>query len=572
MNRAAAGSTRPPFAGWADAGRPVLAAALAVGVAAIALRVSLAPQFDGLDDLGYLEAAQRVSQGRSLDGMFPLFQTRVGMAYPLGWLMQSGWLAPSQFWVLTAVAECITLVSLFAAGWLLAGAASAGLAAIGLYAIYPLAVQQSMMFYPTAFQVASIAAALALMAGAERVTGLRARVVLASLAGLALGLGYLVKEDVAIVVPAVALASLLAGFPRRSTMVAVMGGAAAVFLVECASYWMTTGQPLFRLAATSGMGAAPQDQLQISEIWRWDAFLRSLFLIPAQVGVYWWLAVPALWAVFRHGGRRLAFAAVAFLVLMLYLQFGSGSLSSYEPLPKTPRYTALATPLLMLVCGAFLAHLLNRRRRAVAVAAVMAVAATAVPCIIYLNVTASERTRNTLAVLPALRAVDPDLLFTDYYGARVLRILEPELPKVSVWYHARFDTNQIVVLGNPATASDAYVLLDRQVAKIYTSSYEIALPPAIAAPPADWQLVWSGRAYQEGSWTRAGLEWLRAAANRLPSGNPLGSRVERRLGDLLDADEAFLYRVPEIVKSIAAEASASSTGLAALRTQTVIRP
>ena len=142
-------------------------AAVAIALGALALRTSLAPQFDGLDDLGYLEAAQRVSQGRPLDGMFPLFRTRVGMAYPLGWLLQAGWLGPAQFWILTVAAECVTLVSLFVAGWLLAGSASAGLAAVSLYAIYPLAVQQAVMFYPTAFQVAAIAAAVA-FAGRRR--------------------------------------------------------------------------------------------------------------------------------------------------------------------------------------------------------------------------------------------------------------------------------------------------------------------------------------------------------------------------------------------------------------------
>ena len=132
MNRAAAGSRRPPSVEWADAERPVIVAALAVAMIAVALRVSMAPQFDGLDDLGYLDAAQRVSQGRPLDGLFPLFRTRVGMAYPMGWLLQAGWLAPAQFWLLTTAAECITLVSLFAAGWLLSGAALAGLAAVAL--------------------------------------------------------------------------------------------------------------------------------------------------------------------------------------------------------------------------------------------------------------------------------------------------------------------------------------------------------------------------------------------------------------------------------------------------------
>lgn len=548
MNRAAAGSTPPPSAGWASAERPVIVAAVVVALAAIALRASLAPQFDGMDDLGYLDAAQRVSQGRPLDGLFPLFRTRVGMASPLGWLLQAGWLVPAQFWLLTTIAECVTLVSLFAAGWLITGAAITGLVTVALYALYPLAVQQAVMFYPTAFQVASIAAALALMAGAERAGAARARLALGALAGLALGLGYLAKEDVAIVVPAVAVASLLTGFPRRSTMVAVMGGAAAVFGAECAGYWLTTGHPLFRLSATSGLGGAPQDQLQLSEIWRWDAFLRSLWLVPVQVGVYWWLALPALWVAWRRS-RALAWAATTFLILMLYLQFGSGSLSSYVPLPKTPRYTALVTPMLMLLVGAWLAEQ-ARRRRTLALAAGVVMAVVAIPCIAFLDIASSERTRNTFAVLPALRAAAPEQVFTDYYGARVLRVLEPQLPRVRVWYHARFDTNEIVVLADPAAATDAYVLLDRQAAKVYTSSYEMVLPPAISTPPAEWQLVWHGRAFAEGSVTRAWLERVRAAARRLPSGNPLSSRVERSIADLIDADEAYLYRVPSAVTGL----------------------
>jgi hypothetical protein len=522
---------------------------VAVAGIALTLRMAMAPQFDGLDDLGYLEAAQRVSRGGSLDGMFPLFKTRVGMAYPMGWLLQAGWLAPSQFWLLTTLAECVTLSSLFAAGWLLTGAATAGLAAVSLYAVYPLAVQQSVMFYPTAFQVAAIAAALALIAAAERVTSSRLRLLVGASAGLAIGVGYLAKEDVAMLVPALAVASLLTGFPRRWTMVAVMGGAASVFAAECLAYWWSTGHPLFRLSATSGMSAAPQDQLQISEIWRWDAFLRSLLVIPVQVGLHWWAGIVAVWVAWRRGDARLRWAAATFLILMLYLQFGSGSLSSYAPLPKTPRYTALVTPLLMLLTGAWLAELAPRRRARTAVIAAALVAA-ALPCIAYLAIASSERTRNTLAALPALRQAAPEQLFTDYYGARVLRILEPQLPKVSVWYHARFDTNQIVMWGNPTAARDAYVLLDRQAAKIYTSSYEMALPAEVTSPPGEWQLVWQARAYEEGSVTRAWLEQMRALARRLPSGNPLSSRVERSIADLIDADEAYLYRVPSSVTGL----------------------
>ena len=143
-----------------------------------------------------------------------------------------------------------------------------------------------------------------------------------------------------------------------------------------------------------------------------------------------------------------------------------------------------------------------------------------------------------------MRQAAPQHLYTDYYGARALRILGPDLANVSVWYHARFDTNQIVVTGVPESSVDTYVLLDRQAAKIYTSSYEMALPSQIAEPPATWQLVWTNRAYGDDTWSRTLLETARTVVNRLPEGNPLSARVTRSVADMIDGDEAMLYRVP----------------------------
>ena len=560
MNRAAAGTTSPLSARPADVGRPALVAAVLIGGFALALRVALAPQFDGLDDLGYLEAARRISQGQPLDSMFPLFQMRVGMSYPLGWLLKTGVLQPTQFWLLTSLAECVTLAALFTCARLLAGTARAGVAAVALYAIYPLAVQQAVVFYPTAFQVASIAVAAALITAAETRSGRAARLALAIGAGVSLGLGYLVKEDVAIVVPAVALASVIAGFPRRSTALMVCGGAAAVFAAECAGYWITTGHPFYRIVATAGLAAPVGDALQIAEIWRWDAFLRSLFLLPAQVGLIWWCAIPAVWTAFRSGEGRLKFAATTFVILALYLQFGSGSFTTYTPLPKTPRYTALITPFVVLLVGVWMVRLYERGRRAPAAVVMALVTIAAVPCMTYVVIASSERTRNTVALLPVISAVSPRHLYTDYYAARALRILSPQLLDVRVWYHARFDTNEIVVSANPVSDREAYVLLDRQTAKFYTSSYDMTLPPAIANPPAEWRLVWSGRAYGDGTLARAVLERVRAAANWLPGTNRFGRLIKRNVADMIDGDQALLYKVSTATTAVGSAAGAKKSG------------
>ncbi len=235
--------------------------AFAIVVLLLAVRFAMGLQLDGMDDAGYLEAARRVSRGESLDSLFPLFRTRVGMAYPLGWLVGADWISPSQFWLLTTMAECVTVVSLLVAGRLLGGATAVGVWAALLYAVYPLAVQQGMMYYPTAFQVASITAALALIGAAEGLRGSN-RIALAFAAGVSLGLGYLVKEDVAIVVPALVLAAAVVRYPRISTTFTLCAGAALVFALESLVYWQSTGNPLFRLNATSGLGFASQDNLQ----------------------------------------------------------------------------------------------------------------------------------------------------------------------------------------------------------------------------------------------------------------------------------------------------------------------
>jgi hypothetical protein len=528
-------STRRPFA------RSVELTALAIAAGAVALRVAFAPQFEGVDDAGYLDAALRVSHDQSLEQLFPLFRTRVGMAYPLGTLVSAGWLAPSQFWVLTVAADLVTVLALFVAGALLTGIPAAGLSAAALYAIYPLAVQQSATYSPTAFQVASIAVACALLAMAERSSS-RPRWWCGFAAGVSLGIGYLFKEDVAIVVPAIAVASLIVRSPRVTTTAALCAGAALIFAIECLVYSMTTGNPLFRLTATSGLGAAVSGQLQIAEIWQWDAFIRSLLLLPVQVGVMWWLVMVALWFAWRQRrtAPRLAFVAVMFVVVMAYLQFGSGSFTTYAPLPKTPRYTALATPGLMLLTGAWLAMVFATRRR-LAVAVSFAIVATALPCLVYLHLASSERTRNTLAVLPALNTIDEGTVYTDFYSARVLRLLAPGRD-IRVWYHAKFDSHTMLLVNEPAPGS--YVLFDRQSAKVYTSSYGLPLPAVVENHPRDWAPVWTHRAFPDGTFSRALLEGLHAAAMWLPSGNPLTSRIHRNIEDMIAGDQATLYRVP----------------------------
>jgi hypothetical protein len=541
MSHVASVSTRPSVkANVSTVDAYTLAAFCAIAIPSLALRIALSPQVSGLDDTGYLQAAQVVSQGHSLDTLFGLFRLRVGMAYPLGLAMRRGWLQPDQFWLLTVAAEAITLTALFAAARNLVSI-RAGLVATLLYGVYPIAVQQTTLYMPTAFQVAAISVAVALLSLAVQSRSTTTDAAMAAGGGVALGLGYLVKEDVALIVPVLALAALLSRFARLRHVVWMCLGAATVFFSECLVYWYTTGNPLFRLTVTSGLGAPPAD-LAITDIWAWNAYIRTLFVLPAQVGLFWWAAIPALWFSLRSSDRSVRFAGAALVLAFCYLQFGSGSFTEFSPLPKTPRYTAIATPFLILTLAVWLAHWSDRSPRP-AGAVLTVLTLVSVPCIFLLHISASERMRNTVAVLPVLRDHAPARIYTDYYSARLLTLLLPPRVTVVPWYHADFKGGRMLMRATPQGDSGAYVLFDRQASKIYTSSYEMTLPDEVTQVRREWIPVWSGRAYAEGSFPRSVLSIVGSAAERWPR-LPMSSRVAKNIRDMIDADDATLYRIP----------------------------
>jgi hypothetical protein len=513
--------------------RTWLALAGAILVAA-ALRVAVGPQLEGVDDLGYLSAAASVARGET-DTSTSLFRLRVGMSYPLGAAVASGWLETRHFWLLTCAADLIALILLAATAGVLGGPRAA-VTAGWLYAVYPLAVAQSVVYLPTAFQVATISAALLLLMLARR-EGIGAWTA-AFGAGVALGAGYLVKEDVALLVPVFAIVAAASRQWRVPVLLVFCAGAATVFGLESLHYLRTEGDALFRLAGTAAKAAPVDENLQLASIWQWHAFARSLFLMPYQVGLFWWAALPAVVLAMRRGGPWRT-VALTLAVVGVYLQFGSNSLTSYVPLPKSPRYTAILTPMLILTIAGWLAAAFERRRRvAWAVAAVLVL--TSLPCIALGAITAGERMRNVIAVAPVLRDHGVTRLYTDFYSASALKVLAGDRVDVRVWYHAEGSGPQMTIKTVPAPDAGAFLWVDRQSAKVYTSSYGLTLPADVQQVPGGWHSVLRRRAYVEGSASRAALDALRRLGRHVPV-SFVAQRIERNVTDMIDADDAELF-------------------------------
>lgn len=521
-----------------DAKRRVGLILLGICALALALRLLHGSQLDGLDDAGYLSAAGNVASGHLAPQGTSLFGLRVGMSYPLGSLVGAGVLRLDQFWMLTLLVDLLGLLAIFMAARSLWDDRT-GLLAAALYAAYPLAIQQACFYYPTVFQVAGLSIGFALLVATRN--NPRFAYILAWLGGLAAGLGYLAKEDVAIAIAAISASMVMTRAVRLSVVLAFCAGAGTVFLAESLSYRWLTGDFLLRLHGTAEQGAQNvSDQTTLAGIWKWDAYIRSLWVLPYQVGLYWWLAIPCAVIVLKSADRGTRAVGVCLLLTFGYLQFGSGSFSSYSPLPKTPRYTAIATPFMIATLAFGLRQLFGRLSSLMRRSLVAALVLTALPCIAFSSLGSGERTRNTLAALQAIQSRGITSVQTDFYSARLLNLLAPGLGET--FFHADWKKGVTQLLVEPDHLNGKYVLIDRQLAKIYTSSYEFALPPLVEKPPDSWEVVWSRRAYPDGSAGRSFLAGIRAIGTWLPG--PLRSRIVRNVDDMFQGDQAVLFRVP----------------------------
>lgn len=508
------------------------------------LRAYMAPILNGIDDVGYLDAAHLLASGGALSDIdHPLFRFRVGMSLPLAILVSNGVLDFVQYWMLTVLTDLCSLILLALAARHLWGRVAGGVVAV-LWALYPLTYSQSLMFMPTTFQGFTISGAIYFLVKSSVAKQAGRSLLLAALAGVLLGLGYLVKEDTALVVILVFIGGVAVQPKRWLEWVFFAGGAASIFFAELLSYYLLYGDALIRVTGSSGNAAEVSGH--ISGLWQWDAFFRSLLVMPYQVGLYWWLAFFAVIAAFRHKDMNVHWLTCCFLLIMCWAQFGSGSFTEYSPLPKSPRYTIIATPFLILLLGWwFTVFCRSQPQRALVLGC--AVVSVSVLCISFIAVQANERTRNTNEVVKVLSKMNIKEIYTDYYSARLVNVLMREQVAAKVLYHANFsESAKIAVLPKVSLLEDLcsldnkYVLIDLQQSKLYTDSYEIPLPVEVKTPPHSWTVIWEGRAYDGIS--RNILAKISSASSIIPV-RSITERVQRFISGMIDGDTATLFLV-----------------------------
>jgi 4-amino-4-deoxy-L-arabinose transferase-like glycosyltransferase len=320
---------------------------LALFALALSLRLVCFTGLIASDDLGYSGYAQQIAQGAyRLEAHH--YAIRYGVLLPVAALYRccgvNEWATVA--WPLLASALAPVLAALVARQ--VYGPRAGAIAGL-LLATFPVEVRYASILVPEPMLGAALLAAGLLFIRALA----RPSTALGLGSGALLGLAYLVKEPAVFV----ALAFILFALLRRQWRLAatLAAGCAVVFASELVWYWMEARDLLFRPHA---MAVHEQSAMAVDAnqnlAYRLLKFYPRLMLLPnPHYGLHSVLALAcAGLALLRRRSALTASLLLWAALPLLYLNFGSSSLSHYWALPAAPRYISLVyAPLFVLGAG-----------------------------------------------------------------------------------------------------------------------------------------------------------------------------------------------------------------------------
>lgn len=321
----------------------------------------------GSDDLVYSRFAQEISHLTYVPESIH-YALRYGLIIPVGLIYRilgvHEWttiLAP-----LIASTACVPLMMIL--GKRLAGVRGALIAGT-LLASFPVALLYSTILVPEPVAGFYILVGLLFYTEADA----RNPFLFGACSGLILGISYLTKEPAAFVAMAVFFDAVI----RRKWKAAVgVGiGAAAIVATELAYYLATTGDVLYRFHAMKIHEETPM-VLIVNQNLRYrllESYPRLMLLPNTSFGIHSIVALVAMIGLYKWRPPKLQLLLLWAIIPLVYLNFGSSSLTHYTALPVGDRYLEFCYAPLFLITGYVLDHWIADRKKLVAVCAGLAI-------------------------------------------------------------------------------------------------------------------------------------------------------------------------------------------------------
>jgi hypothetical protein len=337
-------------------------------LAAVAIRLLF---FTGLalgDDVFYVSASAAMSAGEGWPPLAYHWHTRLGVVGPTALALRiAGWQPGAFVWLPFAAS--------LAGPWLtflvIRSVADQRTAWLGLvlHLTFPLDVIYSTHLFPDL--VVGTLTALSLWTW---VVGLRTdsrRALMWS--GIAIGLGYLVRESVVLHAPIYVALWIALGRRFSWRLLWVAGTPILTFALECAVFGAATGDPLYRWhAITAQHTSASNLELMQAPTSGGSFWTDPLWMLATsqEFGVLYFLAIPlALLSWKRH--PQLRWAAIWLLVGLAWILYGTTVPDRWLTLQRDPRYLAALTLPAIAIVATHVARW-NSRLRTTAMVAIVA--------------------------------------------------------------------------------------------------------------------------------------------------------------------------------------------------------
>lgn len=299
------------------------------------------------------------------------------------------------------------------------------------------------------------------------------------LSGLFIGIGYLIRESV-LLIALFFIAYIIYKKKIKPQYFMVPLGILIVASLEMMIFTNMTGNPFFRF--TESQKYLYESYVIHNYFGRLD-FPRGLFHYPWMfltnnlVSVFYTLTFASA-AYFIFSKKKETYSLLIWLLpVLLYLSFGSSSLTNYTPFLAMGRYTTITTIPAMLLSAYFLRQSgFVKSRSLISYALVtLLVASTA---IVYFH-----GARDQLASLRELNAAIPKLQKTVYLDERSIKSLD---------YLSKYEGNQKlnVYPRDMSKISNAYVVINREMIRnVREANPTMVFPAEIENPPSGWQLI-----------------------------------------------------------------------------------
>lgn len=328
--------------------------------------------YQGSDDGAYFEYAKQWSNSTyNAVEIFDdpiIFPFRVGVYVPTAWILR---VIPNHEIAMISYPFILSILGgllAYYAGHLFFGSRLAALIAAGIASMIPLDASSATLLLPDLPCAFWANFGIVLMVSGCRKSCYKHKIVYGGAAGFMFGLAWLCKASVAYILVFVAVYLLIIAIkhPRQWALAIPIGLVlGAIVLIECMAYLAIQGDFLYRLHMTTenfrkceaafvlGVGGKYLQSHALVDLL--DRILISgpklIFMHPSYARITCLAALGVVFALIKRVDK-MGFPCLWFVCVLLIFNFGSTSLSSYQPLVLAYRYLyPLMFPAVLVTSG-----------------------------------------------------------------------------------------------------------------------------------------------------------------------------------------------------------------------------